>query len=388
MNKDENKNIEETVEESAVSTEESAVSTEESAESVKKNVVKPDFNAGKTQKKSMDILDERRILDDMNSTLVKSSQAEKAASKKETKQEENNAETKSKKKLDKKAKIAVICAVAGLFVILIGILMLREFTKGPEISIVPVDVSDYVATSDNVIELGDEEYKAPVENIGASEIDKAIEIGTYVEEETVVNVQKSVGDGYKDYKAPRYWGLTSLDFGYHKVATEIEKVNAEQGSKYSIGDESSFKEKEKPVMFTVDMMYPENYPSNLGDNKVTSIPDISIKILGNPYIDDKASSSDVSSDLSSDEESKEQNEESTDLNSSEVEQYTDYISHDDVKYSCKINSVTVKPSAIDIKSGYKFKFVTTMLSGTKADDYIIEVKVGDKVEYYKGIDIE
>ena len=38
-------------------------------------------------------------------------------------------------------------------------------------------------------------------------------------------------------------------------------------------------------------------------------------------------------DLSSDEESAEQNEESADLNSSEVEQYTDYISHDDVKYS-------------------------------------------------------
>ena len=351
----------------------------------KKAVVKPNFNASQTKKKLVNISDEQRALDDMNSTLVQSKHTEKL-SEKIKKQDEKalkakEKEAKGKKKLGVKGK--VLGAVFGTLAValVVGVAVLKEFNKGPEINIVSVNTEEFKGNliTEKVQSTVPEKYVAPVDInlIGTSKIDSPMWLGAYTEEMTTVNAQVVAGEGYKDYEAPRYWGLTGFESGYHKVATELSKLNSEQGTNYSIGEESDYKASEKPVMFTVDIKYPEGYPSNFGDDKVTNVPDVEIKIIGNPYVSEENTSS---------EENTEENTSSSDKKV--VEQYTDYITHDDVEYSCNVKMVSEKPEYIDAKSGYKFKFVTTMLSGTRETDYIIEVKVGDKVEYYNGIKIE
>ena len=359
----------------------------------KKAVVKPNFNASQTKKKLVNISDEQRALDDMNSTLVQSKHTEKL-SEKIKKQDEKalkakEKEAKGKKKLGVKGKVIIAFFGTLAVALVVGVVVLKELNKGPEINIVSVNTEEFKGNviTEKVQSTVPEKYVAPVDTnlIGTSKIDSPMWLGAYTEETTTVNAQVVAGEGYKDYEAPRYWGLTGFESGYHKVATELSKLNSEQGTNYSIGEESDYKASEKPVMFTVDIKYPEGYPSNFGDDKVTSVPDVEIKIIGNPYVSEENTEENESSSENT-EETTEENESSSDKKV--VEQYTDYITHDDVEYSCNVKMVSEKPEYIDAKSGYKFKFVTTMLSGTRETDYIIEVKVGDKVEYYNGIKIE
>lgn len=378
-------------------------------------VVKPSFGSAQKKKKLIDVSDEQMIMDDMNSMVVHDNQAKKVRQQlreQEVQQEIKNARApKKKKKMSTRAKVLA----SSFGVVLVGLVVvtgvLKQMNKGSEINIIAVDVNEYVASgsNDNNTSVNIEEYDIPVLDVGESVLGYPLNLGIYHTDNVVVNAQLVAGDGYKDYTAPRYWGLTDVGSGYHEVATELEKINKTQGTKYSIGRENDFKNGDKPVIFTVDLQYPSNFPSSLGDMKVTDIPDVSIRIIGNPYIYDENTSSENTHEVeSSSVKSTEPVSENTNSgvvtsgaeqdssmetsSESKVEKpkeyYTDYIEIDGKRYNCEIKAVTNKPTVINIENGFQFKFVTTMKQGVKCTDYIVEIKVGDNVGYYNGVAIE
>lgn len=389
----------------------------ESQQNGERQVVKPSFGSAQKKKKLIEVSDEQMIMDDINSTIVNDSQAKKVKQQllaQEVRQEREKARSKkTKKKMSTKAK--VLASSFGVVVVALVVVagVLKQMNKGSDINIIAVNVNDYIAVDTGVsnADTDIDEYDIPVLEVGESVLGYPLNIGTYHTDNVVVNAQLVAGDGYKDYTAPRYWGLTGVGSGYHEVATELEKINNQQGTKYSIGRESDFKDGDKPVIFTVDLQYPSNFPSSLGDQKVTDIPDVSIRIIGNPYIYEMDSDDSNSGnthevegngsdgdDTSLGDEQESQTESGEQSSSEEVssdskvdkpnEYYTDYIEIDGKRYTCEIKSVTNKPTVINIETGFQFKFVTTMKQGVKDTDYIVEVKIGDNVGYYKGVTIE
>lgn len=400
------------------------------------DVVMPTFETETKRKAIVQISEEQSSYDDMNSILIEDKKVEQVAiveDKKDKKKEVN-------KKL-KPFKIAAAC-VAGAGVVTAGVLIgLNIANRGTDIELKPVDInsqSSNVSTSTSGTE---EKEPTPIEKdkpmIGESTIDKPMNVGEYYIKNLVVNIQEVAGQPYKNIETEYYYGLSEVVSGYDNVVKYVDEYNKEATKKIKIGNKEDIADDLSLVMFTVNLDFPSSFPSNLGDNMFRDVPDIKIRLIGNPVVDKneivtteendshgeessseaetndsvtvsteetssqvEESSSETNSDTdeivttegndSQGEESSsdaEENNESTEVD--DIEHYTDYITLNGKEYDIhELKAIYIKENSINVKDGGFYRFITTMPLGADDTNYIIEVTVGDEVMFYNGVEIK
>lgn len=394
-------------------------------------IVKPTFNTENKRKALVKVSEEQESYDDMNSMVIEDDKI------KELNAADEPVEVVEKKKKKKKVnKIVLFSAIGGVVAIVATVIIVKEVTKGPAVNLVGVDVNQFVGTESTNTADDEIEYKATV-TINESTIGAPISVGTYHEVITNINVKSADNTGYKDFEAPYYFGLDSVEFGHSNITDLVTSYNESTGKKINIGTAENLAENMQLAMFNVAIQYPANYPTNSNDGYARQIPEISVRIIGNPIIEDdetdNASSSsgsasetvedtesgsvestveaetnetgteevagDAVSDATdeadkdtteTDDVSDETLESSSSSSSSAVEEhYTNYVIIDGKRYDfSKMTSITVPVDKVEISSGYTYRCITTVPKYMKSNDYIIEITVDNNKAYYIGVDVK
>ena len=371
-------------------------------------IVKPTFDTENKRKAIVQISEEQSSYDDMNSLLIEDKKVEQVAmieGKKEKKKEVN-------KKL-KPIKIAAAC-IAGAGVVAAGVFIgLNIANKGTDIELKPIDINSQSSNSTSVASSVENTETVPDESnrpkIGESTIGKPMNVGEYYIKNLVANIQETEGAPYKNIDTEYYYGLSEVISGYDNVSKYVDEYNKTASKKIKIGNKEDIANDLSLAMFTINVEFPSTFPSNLGDNMFRDVPDISVRLIGNPVknsestdtnsSESKESNSETESvvTVDSNEESESENVATTNTGNSESregikddsEHNTDYITLNGKNYDIfDLRAIYTKDSSVNIKEGGHYRFITTMPVGAGEDNYIIEVKFGDTVMFYNGVEIK
>lgn len=328
---------------------------------------------------------------------------------KELREKEAKAQKKVKTPEQIKKRKIILIVIGVIFVLVIILLNVRKSNlNNKDVIYEPVNLDDYKfgqyyanlvgeqgATEENTdnsgslpndpSEEGTTEGQTPsVSDLNINRNSDTLSIGEYTFISKTEEVKLNKDDGYTKVESEYYFGVSSITSGYDKVVNTVNEYNNDTSNKSTIkliSKDELESENITLVEIDIDLKYPEDYPTNLSKGDIGSIPEPKLEILGT-FKSDKDTSNTEETDKSNPEETEEtdtSNPEETEEETEELKDYSNSIVVKGQAYSItEPIKVYTKPSVINIKTGFTYKYIVQLPIGAEPDDYEIYVELEGK----------
>lgn len=335
----------------------------------------------------VEISNEQFAYDDFNSAVVEDeviAEMDKKDEQEEAKKEKN---AKAKTKLKKILPFAIL----GLAVVVAGAVGIKVATSDKGVNFVEVNVAEYVSTkekpkivdaaiSDNaekgeLVDTDETGETGEVAHGGVSAVkdpvalisgEDAQDIGKYKKYDITVNAKVDGSESYENYDTAMYVGMTNVAIGYDNVKSFIDDYNSKSSTKMTV-DESKFDDDITLVAIEADLQFREDYPVNLGSDKVYDLPTLDISLTG------------------------------TYVNENDEQDYSDYLVVEEngemVAYNMpSVTNLYIAPESVSCTEGYKYVWIAQLPKGLLGSNYNINMNINYKNDeqtvVYSGKDVK
>ena len=261
----------------------------------------------------------------------------------------------TKKEKNKKIVIGAAIGAGVLLAASLGLFIFNKVNADTTLPFKTINVEEY-KNKEQVAEENNNDT-LNIEIIDNSDLSNPAKINQYHKINTIVNTKLEGTKEYKDYESCYYVGLSRVESGYDEVIKYINEYNESGEKQVDIPSKEQFESQYVGmtlVMFETEIKYPSDYPTNLGENKVHRVPNLSLSLTGT-YKDDT----------------------NTD--------YSNMIVVDKATFSInEAISITDKPKSLDITEENKFRYIMIMPIGAEESGYVININCDEHKFIYQG----